>query len=257
MFCTKCGNQIPDGSAVCPICGAQFAAPQPAPQPAPQMAPQMAPQAPQQAPVAPVSAPKAKKAGGSKLPLIIGAVAAVAVIAVVLVLLLSGGPKSVVKDYLNLSEDISQAKADRDKKITKLQTKQAELMMENNAKARKALKLDKDKDSDKDVEMTWEITDSESYGEDDKPFKGLVFALEKGLEANVKSVSKMAIVEVKFYDKNDKKNDDKTSYQYFSLAKISGSWYILDVSDKMKAKNDPKIKSIANEWESYIETSSK
>lgn len=205
---------------------------------------------PQAAPVAP--APKAKKAGKSMLPIIIGAAAAVVVLVVVLVLLLSGGPKSVVKDYLNLSEDITQARADRDKKITKLQNKQADLMAETSEKARKALKLDKDKDSD-EVDMVWEINDSETYGSDDKAFKGMIYALEKGLEANVKKVTKLAIVEVKFYDKNDKKNEDKTSYQYFSLAKISGSWYIMDISDKMKAKNDPKIKTIANEWESYNE----
>ena len=48
MFCTKCGNQVPDGSAVCPVCGAQLAAPQ---------------AAPQAAPVSPVA--KAKAAGGT------------------------------------------------------------------------------------------------------------------------------------------------------------------------------------------------
>ncbi len=26
MFCTKCGNQVPDGSAVCPVCGAPMGA---------------------------------------------------------------------------------------------------------------------------------------------------------------------------------------------------------------------------------------
>ena len=254
MFCTKCGNQIPDGSAVCPICGAQFA-PQPAPQAAPQPVPQAAPQQ-AYAPVAPAPAPKAaKKSGGSKLPLIIGAVAAVAVIAVVLVLLLSGGPKSVVKDYLNLNEDIAEARADRDKKITKLQQKQNELMAENNKKARKALKLDKDSDDDKDVDMTWEITDSETYGDGDKPYKGLIYMLEKGAEADVKKVSKMAIVEVKRYDKNDKKNEDKTTYQYFVLAKIAGNWYIMDISDQEKAKNDPKIKTVANEYAEIAESS--
>ena len=37
MFCTKCGNQIPDGSLVCPVCGNQLAAPQAAPAPQNQM----------------------------------------------------------------------------------------------------------------------------------------------------------------------------------------------------------------------------
>lgn len=31
-YCTKCGNQIADESAFCPVCGAQTAAPQAAPQ---------------------------------------------------------------------------------------------------------------------------------------------------------------------------------------------------------------------------------
>lgn len=246
MFCTKCGNQIPDGSAVCPICGAQLAAPQPAPQPVPQAAPV--------APVAP--AQKSKKVGGSKLPIIIGAAAAVVVLVVVLVLLLSGGPKSVVKKYLKLSEDIADAEYESNKEVIDLKNKRTELRALYSAKARKALKLDKDKDED-EVEMTWEITDSETYGDDDKAFKGMVQWLEKDKVANVKKVSKMAIVEVKSFDKNDKKNNEKTTYTYFTLVKISGNWYILEISDDIAAKSDPKIKTIANKWEEKLGTSDK
>ena len=54
MFCSQCGNQIPDGSTFCPICGAQLgagAAPAPLPTPV-QPAPTY-----QQAPAAPAPAP--------------------------------------------------------------------------------------------------------------------------------------------------------------------------------------------------------
>ena len=210
---------------------------------------------PQAAPVAP--APKAKKAGKNMLPIIIGAAAAVVVLVVVLVLLLSGGPKSVVKDYLNLSEDIAQAEYDRDKEITKLEAERTELKAKYNKKARSVLKLDKDKETEEE-DYTWEITDMETFGSDDKPFKGLIYELENNWKANVKKVSKLAIVEVKFYDKNDKKNEDKIDYQYFSLAKISGKWYILEITKEVSAKENPKLQNIANSWKDrYKEESSK
>ena len=238
MFCTKCGNQIPDGSAVCPICGAQFAAPQAAPQVAPQVAPQPVPQAaPQQfaqvPPVAPAPAPKAKKAGNSKLPLIIGAVAAVAVIAVVLILLLSGGAKGVVKKYLKAAEAADEVEGEANKYLAL-----------KSSKARKALKLDKDdKDDEDDLEYSWKISDSESYGKDDKEFKGMIKYLEKSKEAEVKKVTKMAIVEVKYYASKGKKKDDaKDQYMYFTCIKVDGNWYILDMD------GGEKIKTIANKW---------
>ena len=111
MFCAKCGKQIPDGSAVCPFCGAPMAAPQ-APQAAPvaPQAPQAAPVAPQTGyavpPVAPVYAPVApqEKKPVNKLPIIIGAIAAAAVLAIVLYLILHDGAKSLVKDYIKYSE---------------------------------------------------------------------------------------------------------------------------------------------------------
>ncbi|MBR6019185.1 MAG: zinc ribbon domain-containing protein [Lachnospiraceae bacterium] len=242
MFCTKCGNQIPDGSAVCPICGAQFAAaPQAAPQVAPQPVPQAAPQvAPYAAPVAPVAAPKAKKAGGSKLPIIIGAAAAVVVLIIVLVLLLSGGAKGVVKDYLKAAEQADNA----EEEANKFRALKSE-------KARKALKLDKDdKDDDDEIEYDWKITDSQNYGKDDKEFKGMIKYLEKTVEAEVKEVTKMAIVEVKVYASKGKKKDDvKDVYEYFTCIKIDGSWYILDVS------TGDKIKTVANKWAQFNEGS--
>ncbi len=51
-FCTKCGAQVPDGTAFCTTCGSPMAAaaPQAAPQPAPQPIPQQQPQFQQQQP---------------------------------------------------------------------------------------------------------------------------------------------------------------------------------------------------------------
>ncbi len=68
MFCSKCGNQVPDGSASCPNCGASFAAPEAAPVapvqepiPAAPVAPAPVAQDPNAAPyaAAPVAAPVA------------------------------------------------------------------------------------------------------------------------------------------------------------------------------------------------------
>ena len=227
MFCTKCGNQIPDGSAVCPICGAQFAAPQAAPV-APQAAPQPAPAAPQYAPVQPAAAPKAKKAGGNKLPLIIGAIAAVAVIAIVLILILHDGAKALVKDYKNLEED-SKSKA-------------YDMMVITSKKALKALDLDKDDDDDDDDDDvgSWKIKGSKSYSGKDSAFKGVCAYIEKTMKGETKKVSKMTIVEVKT------KGAKKDTYEYFTCLKISGKWYILDSTSS--AEN---IKDVANKWADY------
>ena len=245
MFCTKCGNQIPDGSAVCPICGAQLAVPQAAPQVAPQAAPQAAPQYAPVAPAAPVApvAPKAKKAGNNKLPLIIGAAcAAVVVIAVILILLLSGGAKGVVKDYIKAAEKADDIQADAN-----------EFWALKNTKVRKILKLDKDDDDDDDdIVYDWKITDCETYSGSDKEYKGLLEYLETKKEAEIKKVSKMAIVEVKTYAKKGKKKDDvKDTYAYFTCVKISGSWYILQMD------GGEKIKTIANNWAEYYKKADK
>ena len=247
MFCTKCGNQIPDGSAVCPICGAQLAAPQPAPQPAPQAAPV--------APVAP--AQKSKKVGGSKLPIIIGAAAAVVVLVVVLVLLLSGGPKSVVKKYIKKELAAQEEQAKAEEKLLgdyyDIVEDMNDLTLLKNKSAKKKLKLDKEKE-EKEVEMTWEITDYEKFGDGDKAFQGLVRKLELEDGATIKSISKIAIVEVKWFDKNDKKNDDNTTYQYYTCVKLSGTWYFYQRTSKMKGDaENAKIQKQANVLAEYLE----
>lgn len=74
MFCGKCGNNVPDGAAVCPACGAPT---------------------------------RAAPAPGSKKPskkLIVGIVGVVAVIALVIVLITSCGgnsPESMAENYYN------------------------------------------------------------------------------------------------------------------------------------------------------------
>ena len=161
MFCAKCGKQIPDGSAVCPFCGAPMAAPQ-----APQAAP-VAPQAPHAVPpVAPVYAPVApkEKKPVNKLPIIIGAIAAAAVLAIVLYLILHDGAKAVVKDYLNYAE--------------KAEKESSEFMMTTSKKALKALDLDEDDDDD-DEEDSWSVKGSKSYSGKDDAFEGLCTYIEK------------------------------------------------------------------------------
>ena len=221
MFCTKCGQQVPDGSKVCPFCGNQLAAAAPA----------------QAAPVS-QPAPKAAKAGIGKYLPIIGIAAAVVVVIVALFLIFSGGPKSVVKEYKKLMEDRNEAVAKKNKEVNKIDEKLAELDW-SCEKAQKALKLLKDENK-KDVEKTWKITDSETFSGDDKEFKGMIAGLTAE-GATTKSVKKLAIVEVKTYDKNDK--NDKGTFEYFSLAKIGGSWYILDINTSAKS-----IQDAANEF---------
>ncbi len=216
MFCTKCGQQVPDGSKVCPFCGNQLAAAAPA----------------QAAPVS-QPAPKAAKAGIGKYLPIIGIAAAVVVVIVALFLIFSGGPKSVVREYLKLQEERDEAKAKQNKEVNKIDEKLDELSWKSE-KAQKALKLLKDEDA-KTPDYDWKITDSETFSGDDAEFKGFIEILTDQ-KATTKSVKKMAIVEVKTYDKNNK--SDKGEFVYFVLAKISGDWYIYTVDASSKSIQD-------------------
>ncbi|MBQ6659974.1 MAG: zinc ribbon domain-containing protein [Lachnospiraceae bacterium] len=230
MFCTKCGNQVPDGSAVCPVCGAQLAAPQ---------------AAPQAAPVSPVA--KAKAAGGKlnkKMLTIIGCAAAAVVVIIALILLLSGGPESVVKKYMKLQEELDEAQEVKNKKlngdINDIKEDINDLTYKSK-KAQKALKLLKD-DEEKEADIKWEIDESETYDDDDAVFKGMKNLLEAA-KATTKSFKKMAIVSVKVYDKNDK---DKKQYLYFVVLKIDGNWYLYN-EDPMSGKS---IQDVANQFKS-------
>jgi len=230
MFCAKCGKQIPDGSAVCPFCGAPMAAPQ-APQAAPvaPQAPQAAPVAPQTGyavpPVAPVYAPVApkEKKPVNKLPIIIGAIAAAAVLAIVLYLILHDGAKSLVKEYIKYDEEQTE--------------KESSFFAFRSEKALKALDLlDDDDDDDGDDDYSWSIKGSKHYSGKDDEFEGLCTYIEKTKKGETDKVSKMAIVEVKV-----KQGKDSTSV-FFTCAKISGNWYIIN---QTTGKN---IKDVANDW---------
>ncbi len=113
MFCEKCGNQIPDESKFCPICGVKFAdntlpAAAPAapaesvPVTAPAAAPIPIPPAMAAAPVIPAAspAPAKKKVNGKLIGIISAVIAAAALIAVVIALLPSGG------NYQPISENL-------------------------------------------------------------------------------------------------------------------------------------------------------
>lgn len=239
MFCAKCGKQIPDGSAVCPFCGAPMAAPQ-APQAAPvaPQAPQAAPAAPQTGyavpPVAPVYAPVApkEKKPVNKLPIIIGAIAAAAVIAIVLYLILHDGAKSLVKDYIKYQEK----KAEEAGKYE----------LESSEKALKALDI-LDDDDDDDDEVKWKVKGSKHYSGKDDEFKGLCAYIEKekgvlGKAGETDKVSKLAIVEVKV------SSGDNSKSVFYSCAKIAGKWYVITEETKSESSKYKNIKSVANYW---------
>lgn len=75
MFCGKCGSNVPEGAAICPVCGTPTGA-------------------------APIQGGPGKKAPNINFGIIGAVVGVIAVIVLVIVLLTScGGPESVVEDY--------------------------------------------------------------------------------------------------------------------------------------------------------------
>ena len=236
MFCAKCGKQIPDGSAVCPFCGAPLAAPQAAaPQAAPQVAPQVAPQAvPPVAPVyAPAAAPKAKKPI-NKLTLIIACVAAALVLGIVLYLILHDGAKAVVKDYLNYQEDAAE--------------QESAFLMKKSEKALEGAEFTLYSDE----ACTKLIKGSKFYSGKDDEFEGLCNYIEDKMKGETKKVSKMAIVEVKVKSGSGKKSDSMS--MFFTCVKVSGKWYILtdpDDSSLITYMYGDNIKDVANKWAKF------
>ena len=124
MFCNKCGNPIPDGSAFCPACGNKIEVAPVAPAPvveAPVAAPATpapvveAPAAPVQpvyaAPVAPQPAPKKKK--NPTLLIVIIAIVALLAVAAALLFLTDAG-KELCDDWFGTSLSDSDDEDDKD-----------------------------------------------------------------------------------------------------------------------------------------------
>src|SRR5450756_1083891 len=106
MFCTKCGKEVPEGSAFCTNCGAQMAEAQP-----PGAAPPPPGPAPAQAAV-PVTKPKSNK---TLIGVMIGVVALLVIVAVVLVLVFAvfkGNDTAKAKEYMKKGDKKRQSVAD-------------------------------------------------------------------------------------------------------------------------------------------------
>ncbi len=113
MFCTKCGKDVPEGSAFCTSCGAQMAedqTPGAAPPPGVAQPPPVQVPPPVQ-PMAKVAKPKSKK---TMIGVVIGVVALLVIAAVVLVLVFvvfKGSDTAKAKEYMKKGDEKRQSVA--------------------------------------------------------------------------------------------------------------------------------------------------
>jgi len=217
MFCTKCGQQVPDDSKICPFCGETFALGAPAPAAAPK--------------ANPIEAAKAKASSMDKKTLLTIAVAAAAAVVVLILLIvcLSGGPKKTVKAYLKASEALSE----EEDNILNKYSWQGE-------KAQKALDLYEEPDSE--VKTSWKISKVKKYGKKDDVTEGIKEYISQ-MKGDDEKITASAIVQVTTTTKED--GDKDTSDYFVSVLKIKGNWYILSQG------SGENIKDIANKWEAY------
>ncbi|MBQ3202523.1 MAG: zinc-ribbon domain-containing protein [Clostridia bacterium] len=165
MFCNKCGNPIPDGSAFCPACGNKIEVAPVAPAPVVE-----APVAPVQpvyaAPVAPQPAPKKKP---NVLLIVIIAIVAVLAVAAALLFLTDAG-KELCDDWFGTSlsdnsddEDDKKDKDEEDLSDDLIGTWEADGVSFTFKKNGKGVISD----DYEDMDFEWEIKDGQLYMENE------------------------------------------------------------------------------------------
>ena len=209
-FCGNCGTVIPEGSAVCPNCGAAVAA-------APVAAEAQAPKA------NPLEALKGKK------NILVAAVAAVLVV-VLAILLFGSSPKAAAKKYLNAQTHFN-AKGiynsyhkevmkerldamDKDKKEYLDDTQDSLDDMKDEIKK----EYDKYSPSVKIIDV-WDVKNSEA-----KEYKDMY---DEQYDLKVKDVKEVRyVVTTKIKDDGDK--DLSVDVGSVMVGKIGGKWYVLE-----------------------------
>ncbi len=226
MICPTCNQQIPDGSAFCPACGATFA-PAPEYQPAP--------------------APAPKKAPNKKLIVIAGAVVAIALVVVLCFTLFGGasGAAGIAQEFVeaDFEEDIAASIEEKldcypqfyiDKLLEQSECDDIEEYIE---KMEKLYKEYEENGSDEDdIEYSYDIIDvvvKRVYNEDTNKseFKDSVKNLEERYDIEKEDISELADVTVIFtasYEKEKEGEVVSVSTRTIGCIKYDGNWYVLD-----------------------------
>lgn len=220
MFCTKCGQQIPDDAKFCEFCGEKFGESAGAPKENPVNTLKKG-----------VDNLMSEKKDNKQL-IIIGVVAAVALIAVIIIfsLLFGSSPKKAVKNYYK----------DRLKAMNGEYTSDS---FWGCNKAESKLKLEEVEYKLKDFKIK-KVT---KYSKDDDEFENVVDYVDDEMDGEGKKIKGVAVVKVKgkiltFIDGDEEDDEERKIEDELVVVKIGGKWYVtdLDKDDISKEKDKDK-----------------
>ncbi len=233
MFCSKCGNQMPDGAKFCSACGAVNEAAQapeapaaPQQQAAPQYNPVQPPVQPQQ-PKHVHAAPKASS--NTKVGMIAAGILAIIVVVLAVIIFGGRGPKATANQFLK-----GTFKGNANQIVKLMPKKQIKAMIEEDYHGDKDDMLEELDDrlddmldmlNESDIKYKYKITDIDKLDRDDT--EDCEDELNAAYDTNIKvKKAKVVTAEITFRNKEfDEKYEEKIE---ITVGKIGSSWYILN-----------------------------
>lgn len=254
MFCTKCGQQIPDDSKFCEFCGEKFdesAGTQDSFGAGDATATEKA------SPVDTIKNSVNDIVNGKKNDkqlIVIGAVAVVALLAILLIFngLFGSSPKKALKNYIEGAatydfKDYWNNSLNAKKAQKKLDVYDADDYEDAYEDAKDLFEEAKEEmeDDDKEIKVKVDIKDVEKIGKSDKEFDWACELMEdRNDDYDVDKIQKFAIVKARvkleYYEDGDKEDSDTSTTEYL-LVKLGGDWFVTgfsndDIKDYLKDK---------------------
>ncbi|MBR6812552.1 MAG: zinc ribbon domain-containing protein [Oscillospiraceae bacterium] len=230
MFCSKCGNQMPDGAKFCSACGAvneAAQAPEAPAAPQQQAAPQQHIPAQPQQPHHVHTAPKASS--NTKVGMIAAGILAVIVVVLAVIIFGGRGPKATVNQFLKGTFN-----GNANQIVKLMPKKQVKAIIEEEYHGDKKDMVEDLDDmldemldmlSEADIKTKFKITDIDKLDRDDT--EDCEEELNSQFDTNIKvKKAKVITAEITFRSKEfDEKYENEIE---LTVGKIGSSWYILD-----------------------------
>lgn len=250
MFCTKCGQQIPDGSKFCEFCGEKF-------EESVQIEAEAGAEAASSNPVDAIKDSVSDIVNGKKNDkqlIIIGAVAVVALLAIFLIFnaLFGSSPKKALKNYVEGAatfdfKDYWNNSLNAKKAQKKLDVYDKDDYEDAYEDAKDAFEESKEemKDEDGKIKVKIDVKKVEKIGKSDKEFDWAIELMEdRNDDYDTDKIQKFAIVKARvkmeYYEDGDKEDSETKTTEYL-LVKLGGDWFVTgfsrdDIKDYLKEK---------------------